>query len=266
MAEQGNPYAAPSARVADAVLAQDEGAFVEGGQKVGAGRGWGWIKDGFGLFRDSPGTWVLIILALFVILAALSFVPFLNMVSSLLYPVFTGGLLLGCRALARGDELEFGYLFAGFREPFKPLILVGLLYLAGLLVLGLIAAMVLGVGVFLGTDTIDPATGPTSVLLVMLLMVGLAVPLVMAVWFAPLLVVFAGMLPFASMKLSFGACLANILPLTVYATILMALGFVALIPAALGLVILVPVVFASIYVSYRDIFVAGQEAPAAGTG
>ncbi len=254
MAEQGNPYAAPSARVADAVLAQDEGAFVEGGQKVGAGRGWGWIKDGFGLFRDSPGTWVLIILALFVILAALSFVPFLNMVSSLLYPVFTGGLLLGCRALARGDELEFGYLFAGFREPFKPLILVGLLYLAGLLVLGLIAAMVLGVGVFLGTDTIDPATGPTSVLLVMLLMVGLAVPLVMAVWFAPALVVFHELGPLEAMKQSFAGCLKNIPAFLVYGLIGIVLMMLASIPMMLGWLVMGPVFTASIYAGYRDVY------------
>lgn len=254
MAEQGNPYAAPSARVADAVLAQDEGAFVEGGQKVGAGRGWAWIKDGFGLFRESPGTWVLIIIALFVILAALSFVPFLNMVSSLLYPVFTGGLLLGCRALARGDELEFGYLFAGFREPFKPLILVGLLYLAGLLVLGLIAAMVLGVGVFLGSEAIDPATGPTSVLLVMLLMVGLAVPLVMAVWFAPALVVFHELGPLEAMKQSFAGCLKNIPAFLVYGLIGIVLMILASIPMMLGWLVMGPVFTASIYAGYRDVY------------
>ena len=254
MAEQNNPYAAPSARVADAVLAQDEGTFVEGGRRVGAGRGWGWIKDGFGLFRESPGTWVLIIIVLFAILMALSFVPFLNMVSSLLFPVFTGGLLLGCRALAKGDELEFGHLFAGFREPFKPLILVGLLYMAGLLVLGFIAAMVLGVGVFLGTDTIDPATGPTSVLLVMLLMFALAVPLVMAVWFAPALVVFHELGPIESMKQSFAGCLKNIPAFLIYGLIGIVLMMLASIPAMLGWLVMGPVFTASIYAGYRDIF------------
>jgi uncharacterized membrane protein len=107
---------------------------------------------------------------------------------------------------------------------------------------------------------------PRELVIALMTAAVLSVPLVMAVWFAPLLVVIDGMLPFASLKASFNACFANILPLTLYAIVLMGFAFVALIPAALGMIILVPVVFASIYVSYRDIFAAGQQAPVAGDG
>lgn len=254
MAEQNNPYAAPAARVADAALPHDEGAYVEGGQKVGAGRGWGWIRDGFALFRESPGTWVLIIVVLFAILLAMSFVPLLNMLSSLLFPAFTGGLMLGCRALAQGDELEFNHLFEGFRGPLKPLLLVGLLYLAGLAALGIIAALAVGFGVFLGTEAVDPATSPTTVLLVALVVAALAVPLVMAVWFAPALVVFHDLSALAAMKESFAGCLKNIPAFLVYGVIAVVLMVLAAIPMMLGWLVLGPVLTASIYAGYRDVF------------
>ncbi len=103
---------------------------------------------------------------------------------------------------------------------------------------------------------------PSQMMLAIAIAAALSVPLLMAVWFAPLLVIFDGLLPFASMRESFNACLANLLPLVVYSLSLTVLGFLALLPFALGLILLVPTVFASIYVSYREIF-AADPAPAA---
>ncbi|MFZ5558158.1 MAG: BPSS1780 family membrane protein [Pseudomonadota bacterium] len=255
MPKQNNPYAAPSARVADAVPAGDDGTLIEGGQSVAAGRGWAWIKEGYALFRESPGTWVLIIFVMALILIAIGLVPYMDMLSSLVVPVFTGGLLLGCRALARGDELEFGYLFEGFRSHAKPLLLVGLLYLAGLVALGFIAAVVFGVGYFVGGEAAaDSAREPLGFLLVVLIVVALSIPLVMAVWFAPALVVFHEFGPLAAMKQSFSGCLRNIPAFLVYGLIGMLLAILASIPAMLGWLVLGPVFTGSLYASYRDIF------------
>jgi uncharacterized membrane protein len=254
MPEQNNPYAAPSARVADAAAGGVDGELIEGGRSVPAGRGWAWITEGFALFRESPGTWVLVILALFVILVALGFVPMLNMLTSLLYPAFAGGLLLGCRALARGDELELAHLFEGFRSHPKPLLLVGLLYLVGLFALGVLAAMVLGVGFFLGSEDVDASTSPATVLLVGLMVAALAVPLVMAVWFAPALVVFHDLDATAAMKQSFSGCLRNIPAFLVYGIVALVLTVLASIPMMLGWLVLAPVLTASLFAGYRDIF------------
>jgi uncharacterized membrane protein len=256
MPEQTNPYAAPSARVADAVPGGEDGILVEGGQRVASGRAWDWIKEGYALFRESPGTWVLIVVVLVVIQIVLGLVPFLSVVSSLVFPVLTGGLMLGCRELARGEALEIGHLFAGFSRHAKPLMLVGLLYMAAIVLLGAIAAVVFGVGYFLGgAATADRAVEPAGMLLAALFFVALSIPLVMGVWFAPALVVFHDLGPMEAMKQSFSGCLKNLVPFLVYGLIGFFLSALASIPAMLGWLVLAPVFIGSLYVSYRDIFV-----------
>jgi uncharacterized membrane protein len=88
----------------------------------------------------------------------------------------------------------------------------------------------------------------------------LSIPLMMAAWFAPLLVIFYDMPPLEAMRLSFVACLKNIIAFQLYAVILVVLTVIATMPYGLGLFILVPTLFTSIYVSFGDIFVDTIEA------
>jgi uncharacterized membrane protein len=80
------------------------------------------------------------------------------------------------------------------------------------------------------------------------------VPLLMAYWFAPALVIMHGVAPIAAMKASFGACLRNILPFLVYGIVMMVLAFLAMIPVGLGMLVWIPLSFTSTYAAYRDIF------------
>jgi uncharacterized membrane protein len=86
--------------------------------------------------------------------------------------------------------------------------------------------------------------------------VGMAVfvPILMAVWFAPLLIVFHNKPPVEAMKLSLVACWRNTMPLLVYGVAMLVLGIVASLPLMLGLIVLLPVMVCSIYASYKDIF------------
>ena len=95
-----------------------------------------------------------------------------------------------------------------------------------------------------------------SVALAMLLSLALSMPLFMAMWFAPALVFFNNMSPVEALKASFNACLKNTLPFLVYGLIVLVLAFFAALPIFLGFLVLLPVVSGSVYVSYRDIFVA----------
>jgi len=76
----------------------------------------------------------------------------------------------------------------------------------------------------------------------------------MAVWFAPLLIVFQQQGAIEAMKQSFTGCLRNIVPFLIYGVIGFVLLFVAMLPLGLGLLVVGPVLTASIYTGYRDIY------------
>jgi uncharacterized membrane protein len=250
-----NPYAAPKAAVADAVTGL-QGTFIPGGRAVPAGRGWIWIVEGWNLFKRQPGIWIGIVLVLLLVSFAIAFIPLLgSLMLSLAWPVFTAGLVYGARELDEGRELELGHLFVGFRERFGTLVAVGALYLVASLVVMLISALVMGASIFVffgGAG--DPTIAPTTVLLVVLLALALMMPVVMAIWFAPQLVLFQGYGAVQSMRESFFACLKNIMPFLVYGAAALLLFLLATIPLLLGWLVLSPVLAATLYTSYRDAF------------
>jgi uncharacterized membrane protein len=86
----------------------------------------------------------------------------------------------------------------------------------------------------------------------------LFVPLAMAVWFAPALVILDEQPGFLALWLSLLACVRNALPLLLYSLVSSLLLLLALIPFTLGLILWIPVMLLTIYTSYRDVFVGGQ--------
>ena len=249
-------------------------------QLVAAGKGWQWIVDGFSLFRRSPAMWLALTLLLGVIWLASMIVPLLGpLLFNLFSPALFVGLMLGCRALERGEELQVGHLFAGFRDRLAPLVTVGGVYLVGtILVVGVVlvaagGSMLPAVLSKSGTDVETLRAALRSMALALAIGAAVYLPLIMLIWFAPLLVVFDGMAPLPAMKLSFAACLKNTLPFTVYGLAILGLWFVLSLPAVMGpagavvvvalLVASIPVLVCSIYASYKDVFVA-RGAPAAG--
>jgi len=252
-----NPYAAPKAAVADETVSVNAD-FVPGGQARPIGHGWTWITQGWELFKRQPGMWIGIVLLLFVIMIAAAFIPFIGgLAMSLFGPVFAAGIVSGCKALETGGELEIGHLFAGFRSHTGTLVGVGALYLAGSLVVMLGVGVTMGVGMATMMGQADPqsmeAMGMT-VVLAMLVMMALLLPLIMAIWFAAPLVVFHDHGAIEAMKASFAGCLKNVLPFLWYSVLFMLLAIVASLPLGLGWLVLGPVFGASVYTSYRDIY------------
>ena len=255
-----NVYAPPGATVDDLSEGdEDTAAFIERGRSVAAGRGVAWIGAGWQLFKANPLIWIVNVVLFLLIAGAVQVVPFIGgLAGMLLAPVLAGGLMIGAHAVRRGEALEVAHLFAGFREQTGSLILIGVIYLAGLAILLLLlvgALMGVGVSVFNMRDGVDPAIFPTLILAI-LVMVALAIPLAMAYWFAPALVALNRLSAVAAMKASFFGCLKNILPFLLYTLVAMLAGLVAFIPLGLGWFVLGPVLVASMYTSYRDIFYA----------
>ena len=77
-------------------------------------------------------------------------------------------------------------------------------------------------------------------LLVLLVCALLVVPLLMAFWFAPALIVLRGDEPVAAMTTSFRACLRNMSPFLVYGVLGLVFAVIACIPLFLGLLVLFP--------------------------
>jgi uncharacterized membrane protein len=257
-----DPYTAPRSRVADVPVAGAEGNFSSEGRAVPASNGWKWITDGWELFKRQPGTWILLLIVFVLLSVVIAVIPILGSIASnILWPVFAGGILLGCRELDQGGELAVGHLFAGFREHFGKLAVIGILYLVALIVVVLVAFAITGAGIgfgaLMGTERAGAEVNVTAILLGVLVGLALIVPVVMAVWFAPTLIVLNDLGVGDAVKASFGACLRNIIPFLVYGAIGMGLAIVASIPLGLGWLVLGPTLAASVYAAYRDIFYTG---------
>jgi hypothetical protein len=227
-------------------------------RQVDIGNSWRWIADGFNLFKQSPVIWIALFFIYLLIAMVLSIVPIFGpIVLNLLAPVFMAGFMLGCKAIEDGDELEINHLFAGFKQHTSRLVTVGGIYLAGIIVIvGIVFAMSGGAAALHGLEHGEHASPAASATVALSMLVALAVmmPLVMAYWFAPALVVFHDIQPIDAMKLSFVACLKNILPFLVYSVLCVALMLLAIIPLGLGLLVMIPTMTASLYTSYKDIF------------
>lgn len=252
-----NPYAAPKAPVADA--AASPGNFIPAGRALPASQGWTWITEGWDLFKRQPLIWVAFTVVGIAILMALQMLlPIIGQIAAMLLgPVFVGGIMIGCRDLEAGNELQFSHLFAGFRERFGSLVSVGLISLAITFAVALVVGLATGMGASALVGSGDPAAmaaAGLTLLLALLIMLALLLPLYMAMWFAPPLIVFHAQGPGEAMKNSFVACLKNIMPFLLYSVIFVLLSLAASLPFLLGWLVLGPVMAASLYTGYRDIF------------
>jgi len=238
--------------------------------RVAALRGVDWLAEAFAIFRRDPAIWIANGVLFGGLSLAASALPIIGpLASTLLQPVFLAGLMAGCREVERGNRLTIAHLFAGFRANTAPLLVLGLILglatFAILLVMFAPFAAMMGLGYF-GSSLmetpdwpdaipaeIDPAMAWASLAVLGVAML-LAVPVAMAGWFAPALVMLRNVGAVEALKTSFLGCLQNVWPLSVYGLLLMVASLVAMIPFTLGLLVLVPVGVISFYTAYRDIF------------
>jgi len=254
MSEQ-NPYQPPAANIEMAATAGQ----LSGAKGVAAGRGLSWYGEGFELFKLSPWIWILNIVLFFIIMSVMSTVPFVSILSSLLYPVFVAGLILGCRDLDEGDELKVSHVFAGFQHRTGSLVGLGAM---NMVLSILFVVIILGVMFAMGSLDLEAMeTGQMSdeqaLNMSLAVLVGMLflLPLIMLFWFAPTLIVLNDEIGIIeAMKLSFMGCLKNILPFLIYGIVGIILMVLATIPLALGWLILGPVFLGTVYVGYKDIY------------
>jgi hypothetical protein len=231
-------------------------------RRVPFGHGWRWIAQAFALFRRNPLIWIVLNLVLLLIVLSADMLPVIGLyLVYLLTPLFLAGLMTACRDADAGQEIEIAHLFAGFRQNASQLVTVGGVYLVGNVAIAGVA-MYVG-GTELGEvmqaaaegapERIEPEVANKAATAV-LLAAALFVPLAMAVWFAPALVILDRVPAPRALVLSMRACLANLLPFLLYGALMSALLLAALLPLFVGLAVWMPVAVISAYTSYRDVF------------
>jgi len=232
------------------------------GKGLPAGAGWDWITEGWSLFTKAPLMWIVSLLVIFVGAIAVGLVPILGqLLFQLVQAAIAAGYMVACRSLEKGGEFEIEHLMAGFQRRFVPLLIVGVLFLVGWIVIFLICMAFAGmgmIGALMAGDAENAAhalmASAGSIVLGLLVMMALMVPLVAAYWFAPALVMMHDMKPIAAMRESFFACFRNFVPFLVYGIVMTIAGFFAALPFGLGMLVWVPVAIASTYVAYSQIF------------
>ena len=229
---------------------------------VSAGNGIGWVTEGFSFFGKDWLAWVGLAIVMILVTFIASALPFLNLVVPIITPILVGGLMMACRQQEEGGEISISLAFAGFSHKTGQLAIIGLAYLISniailMLIVVLVFVIVGGMPDVQQWETAEPelvVRNLINISLAVLIGMALYLPVVMALWFAPALVVFNELSAIDAMKDSLKGCLLNVLPFLLYGVLVMFLMILATLPLFLGWLVLLPVLTASVYISYRDIF------------
>jgi len=240
-----------------------------------------WLKQAYALFRAAPLRWLLLLFTYYVLIALMELGPLQTLgqfVAPLLKPVFAVGFLAAAWSQERGIAPRFADLFRGFRSNLLALVPLGAVFLAGI-TLAVLATTLIDDGKLIAI--LSGAEKPTeeviasgSVQLAMLFGTACAMPSLLALWFAPALVVFNDAGAVRALVTSFRAAIANWRPIGVYCLAVFALGGVVPVFAlsiarlfgdvaagVVALFVVVPYIFAFVatlhisdYIGYRDLF------------
>lgn len=231
-------------------------------RKCDAAAGMSWIVKAFGLFKDQPLLWFGMSVTFLIIVGIASSIPLLNILIIPTLFMFLGGFIKGAAAQSAGAELRFDHLFSAFKSHWQPLLILGLLYLVGIIICMIPLFIAMGSMMFsMMTGGMGSSYGMMndislgSIFLGYLLSMLLIIPLYMALWFAPALVVLHNLEPIAAMKKSFEAGKVNVVPILVYGLIsVLLLPILTMLTLGLGVLLILPIMLLTYYTSYRDVW------------
>ena len=252
-----NPYQPPVADLQPQRDQQDDNSLLDEPRRLPFLAGARWIGAGGQLFGRSWGMFILMFIIAFAISMAFQFIPIVNLLFSLLYFVLVGGWMVACQRAWDGETALLEDLFAGFRNNFGSLVLLGLLYLAFTVVFVILMFVVMFPLTLAMGGGIGDGDGPGALFFVFLFVfiVLITLPPLMAVWFAPALIILNDQDVLTAVRQSFFGCLRNILPFLLYALLALLLLIAGSLPLLLGLLVVMPLLACSVYASYRDIYI-----------
>jgi uncharacterized membrane protein len=235
-------------------------AFDGGCRSVEPGSAFNWLRQGWAIFIVNPGVWMAMMILVIVIYVGVAMVPLFGLLAAhLLTPLLAAGMLLACQRVAREEKLEISDLFIACQRHTSSLVMLGVFYMLAMLGVFLLLFLFVGgsvAGSLLLGNPLGVGFALGSLLLAGVFWLLLSLPILMAIWFAPALVLFNRMPPVDALRASFRACVRNAVALLLHALLAMLLCFLAALPAGLGFLVIGPILAGSVYASYRDIFIA----------
>jgi hypothetical protein len=249
-------------------------------ERYGARRGALWLRQAYAMLSAQRLPWLFLLILYYFVIGAVELVPVIGRHAAfVLKPVFEVGFLAAAWAQERGETPHPRHLFQGFRSNLWVLIPLGVILVVGVSIAVFATALVDGGALLhvLNGDTApdDPSLPVGRVQLAMLFGAACAIPIVLAMWFAPALVVFQDCGTLRALTASLAAAAANWRPIAFYGLLVFFfLGVVPgivvsivglIVPSYLAFVIVMPYVLLIVatlhiadYVCYRDIFHAKE--------
>jgi hypothetical protein len=244
-------------------------------------RGVFWLRRAYQMFRAAPLPWLLLLFTYYALAALAELGPWTavgKLAASVLKPVFAVGFLAAAWSQDRGGTPRLADLFRGFRSDLWALLALGVVFVAGMSV-AFTATTLVDDGALLGMlsgsrEPSDELLDSGRIQLAMLFGALCALPTLLALWFAPALVVFSDVGALTALATSLRASLVNWRPVAVFGLLVFFYG--GLVPALVitvarlfgagiatiaGVGLVLPYLFAFLaifqiadYVAYRDIF------------
>lgn len=252
-----SPYQAPESDL----VSTDEPVGIwqyTGPSNRPVGDGMTWISEGFSLFKQDIGMWIVTMIVGFIVAMVINIIPFIgSFISMFLTYIWVGGLMLGCQAVSEGKPFDIKYLFAGF--SYRAGSLIGLSAITAVMSLVIMFVAMGSMYMDLLTGEGNPEVMGVQFWLSFLVAMALMLPVIMTAWFAPALIVLQDMPVIEAMKASFIGCFKNVMPFLVYGIVMLVIYILGLIPLLLGLLVVVPLIFTSMFTSYRSIYLTESE-------
>ncbi len=241
--------------------------------RLPARHGFLWLIASFRLFRSNPPLITALTMGYMFVVVAINLLPYIGpFLLPLALPTLIVVLANGCRAIQRGGGVGGISLTFGIQKRRIELVRLGGLHLLGSLVILIASSIMEGgqISLFAPGKTVDEEEMAATMARLMLV----AMPVVAAFWFAPLLTAWDDVAPAKSVFFSFVASWRNwrafaVFGLTASLVAIVIPGALLIAASALSeafgngvsiairmllMFVMAPVMMASVFISYQDVF------------
>jgi hypothetical protein len=239
---------------------------------VKASRGFAWMKDGTELIRGNFGRWFMLFFVYLVLFLFSTINVFTSLLFFIFHPVLWAGIFLAAVSTLAKLEWSPSILLEPLKKYATELIklgsiIAGINYLIAMLLISYLSGLVDIEQLDKLLVTMKQTNDATAVLeffsdpllikeisLAFLVALLVALPLTMAGWYAPVLIIEKRNTVLQALRVSFQACTANFMAFLVYGLVGLVLMLFVAMSMYIALIFVGPLFFTSYYCSYIDIF------------